>query len=200
MKADSELIQWLLDQHISRYQISKNTGVTEMTLSRLTNEASKIENLPLKTAAALTEYAERIIKEEKAMNLYITEDGMEFISKEDVYPSDNGEFLHVIAWPKDLHKGDKYKLTFRANPNYNAMEDDPADWSDWVVIAAEFVGDYDAVIKEEDSRLITLNTGDIIAKDNWNGEKWHDNKKEYRPLYSYDFENGDAEIVGIEIR
>lgn len=200
MKADSLTIKWLInDSGISRYQISKATGITEMTLSRLTTGNSKIENLPLKTAAALTEYAEKALKENLKMNTYLTPEGEEFVSKEDVYPSDNGEFVHVIAWPKELHREDKYKLTFRANPDYNGMEDDPADWSDWVAISAEYVGDYDVIIVEETSRLMTLNNGDVIDKDTWNGEKWYDNGKEYRPLYSYDYESNDATITGIEI-
>ena len=200
MKADSLTIKWLInDSGISRYEISKATGVLEMTLSRLTNGVSKIENLPLKTAAALTEYAEKALKENLNMNTYLTPEGMEFVSKEDVYPSDNGEYVHVIAWPKELHREDKYLLTFNVNPDYNAGEDDTADWSDWVAISAKYVGDYDAIIKEETDMLITLNTGDIIDKSTWNGEKWYDNGKEYRPLYSFDYETGDAEIEGIEI-
>lgn len=134
------------------------------------------------------------------MNTYLTPDGEEFVSKEEVYPSDNGEFVHVIAYPKELHREDKYLLTFNVNPDYNAGEDDTADWSDWVAISAKYVGDYDAIIKEETDRLITLNTGDIIDKSTWNGEKWYDNGKEYRPLYSFDYETGDVEIEGIEIR
>lgn len=60
MYAELLKIKWLInDSGISRYEISKATGVTEMTLSRLTNGVSKIENLPLKTAAALTAYAEK---------------------------------------------------------------------------------------------------------------------------------------------
>lgn len=201
MKADSLTIKWLInDSGISRYEISKATGVTEMTLSRLTNGVSKIENLPLKTAAALTSFAEKALKENLNMNVYLTPEGMEFVSNEEVYPSDNGEFVHAIAWPKELHREDKYLLTFRANPDYRPGHDGPEEWSDWVAISAKYVGDYDAIIKEETDRLITLNTGDVIDKSTWNGEKWHDNGKEYRPLYSFDYETGDVDIEGIEIK
>ena len=201
MKADSLTIKWLInDSGISRYEISKATGITEMTLSRLTNGVSKIENLPLKTAAALTSFAEKALKENLKMNTYLTPEGMEFVSNEAVYPSDNGEFVHVIAWPKELNREDKYLLTFRANPDYLPGYDGPEEWSDWVAISAKYVGDYDAIIKEETDRMITLNTGDVIDKDTWNGEKWYDNGKEYRPLYSYDFETGDVEVEGIEVR
>ena len=200
MKADLLSIKWILnDSGLSRYQISKETGIHITTLSNLVEGKSLIENLSFKNAAALTSFAEKALKENLRMNTYLTPEGMEFVSKEDVYPSDNGEYVHVIAWPKDLYQEDKYLLTFRANPDYNAGEDDTADWSDWVAISAKYVGDYDAIIKEETDRLITLNTGDVIDKSTWNGEKWYDNGKEYRPLYSFDYETGDAEIEGIEI-
>lgn len=64
MYAELLKIKWLInDSGISRYEISKATGVLEMTLSRLTNGVSKIENLPLKNAAALTSFAEKAMKE-----------------------------------------------------------------------------------------------------------------------------------------
>lgn len=88
MKADSELIEWLLEQQITRYQISKATGITEMTLSRLTTGNSKIENLPLKTAAALTEYAEKIMKGREEMKIW----------ERDTY------YVAEEAFDHDLHK------------------------------------------------------------------------------------------------
>lgn len=201
MKADSITIKWLInDSGISRYEISKATGVTEMTLSRLTNGVSKIENLPLKTAAALTEYAEKALNENLKMNTYLTPEGMEFVSNEEVYPSDNGEFVHVIAWPKELHQEDKYLLTFRANPDYRPGHDGPEEWSDWIAISAEYIGDYDAAVIKETSQLLKLNNGDVVRQSTWNGEKWYDNGKEYRPLYSYNYETNDSVISGIEIK
>lgn len=200
MYAELLKIKWLInDSGISRYEISKATGVLEMTLSRLTNGVSKIENLPLKTAATLTSFAEKAMKENLKMNTYLSPEGHEFVSNEEVYPSDNGEFVHVIAWPKDLYQEDKYLLTFKANPGYRPGYDGPEEWADWIAITAKYVGDCDAIIKEEDSRLITLSNGDVIDKSTWNGEKWYDNGREYRPLYSYDFETGDVDIEGLKI-
>lgn len=200
MKADLLMIKWILnDSGLSRYQISKATGIHITTLTNLSDGKSLIENLSFKNAAALTEYAEIALKENLRMNTYLTPEGLEFVSNEDVYPSDNGEFVHVIAWPKELHREDKYLLTFRANPDYNAMEDDPVNWCDWIAISAKYIGDYDATIMEEDDSLIRLSNDDIIGKSTWNGEKWYDNGKEYRPIYSFDYESGDAEIEGIEI-
>ena len=201
MKADLLSIRWILnDSGLSRYQISKATGIHQTTLANLVEGKSLIENLSFKNAAALTSFAEKALKENLKMNTYLTPEGLEFVSNEEVYPSDNGEFVHVTAYPKELHREDKYLLTFNVNPDYNVGEDDTADWSDWVAISAKYVGDYDAIIKEETDRLITLNTGDVIDKDTWNGEKWYDNGKEYRPLYSYDYENNDTTFYGVEIK
>lgn len=201
MKADLSLIKWLVcNSWTSRYRISKHTGIHITTLTNLAEGKSLIENLSFKNAAALTEYAEKIIKEDESMNTYLTPESFEFISDREPYPSDTGEFVHVIAWPKHLHQEDRYKLTFRANPNYNGYEDDPVDWCDWVAISAEYVGGYDARVIEETSELIKLNNGDVVRMSTWNGEKWYDNGKEYRPLYSYDYENNDTTFYGVEIK
>ena len=200
MYAELLKIKWVLnDSGLSRYQISKETGIHQTTLANLVEGKALIENLSFKNAAALTSFAEKAMKENMRMNTYLTPEGMEFVSNEEVYPSDNGEYVHVIAWPKDLYQEDKYLLTFRANPDYRPGHDGPEEWSDWVAISAEYVGDYDAIIKEETSRLMTLSNGDVVDKNSWNGEKWYDNGKEYRPLYSYDFETGDVEIEGLKI-
>jgi len=201
MKAELLLIKWILnDSGISRYQISKNTGIHQTTLGNLVEGKSLYENLSFRNAAALTSFAEKAMKEDLKMNTYLTPEGMEFVSNEEVYPSDNGEFVHVIAWPKDLYQEDKYLLTFRANPDYRPGHDGPEEWSDWVVISAKYVGDCDAVIKEDNSRTMTLSNGDVIDKNSWNGDQWNDNGKRYRPLYSYDFESGDTEIEGVEVK
>ena len=71
MKAESTLISWLLEgSKVSRYRISEDTGITEMTLSRLANGVSKMENITFGTAAALTEYAEEKMKEEGIMKTW----------------------------------------------------------------------------------------------------------------------------------
>lgn len=68
MKADSALITWLLEvSTVSRYRISEDTGITEMTLSRLANGVSKMENITLGTAAALTDFAEKKMEEDTRM-------------------------------------------------------------------------------------------------------------------------------------
>lgn len=201
MKAEYLLVKWILnDSGLSRYQISKETGIHITTLTNLVEGKSLIENLSFKNAAALTSFAEKALKENLKMNTYLTPEGMEFVSNEEVYPSDNGEFVHVIAWPKELHREDKYLLTFRANPDYRPGHDGPEEWSDWVAISAEYVGDYDAVVIKETSQLLKLNNGDVVRQSTWNGEKWYDNRKNYRPLYSYNYETNDSIIAGIEIK
>ena len=71
MKADQNLIAWLLTESgLSKYAISKATGIHQTTLANLEDGTSLIENLSFKNAAALTEYAELKIKEENKMKTW----------------------------------------------------------------------------------------------------------------------------------
>ena len=63
MKVDTEKIEWLLN-NVTQYRISKDTGVTLSILSRLVKGERKIENLTIKTGSALTEYGEKLQKQE----------------------------------------------------------------------------------------------------------------------------------------
>ena len=63
MKVDTEKIEWLLN-NVTQYRISKDTEVTLSILSRLVKGERKIENLTIKTGSALTEYAEKLQKQE----------------------------------------------------------------------------------------------------------------------------------------
>ena len=63
MKVDTEKMEWLLN-NVTQYRISKDTGVTLSILSRLVKGERKIENLTIKTGSALTEYAEKLQKQE----------------------------------------------------------------------------------------------------------------------------------------
>ncbi len=66
MIANSELIKWLLEEsEVTKYQISKATGIHQTTLTNLENGTSLIENLSFKNAAALTEYALKIKVDKK---------------------------------------------------------------------------------------------------------------------------------------
>ena len=64
MKVDTDKIEWLLS-NVTQYRINKDTGVTLSVLSRLVSGERKIENLTIKTGCALTEYAEKLQKQEK---------------------------------------------------------------------------------------------------------------------------------------
>lgn len=64
MKVDTDKIEWLLN-NATQYRINKDTGVTLSILSRLVNGERKIENLTIRTGSALTEYAEKLQKQEK---------------------------------------------------------------------------------------------------------------------------------------
>ena len=67
MIANSELIKWLLEEsEVTKYRISKATGIHQTTLTKLENGIALIKNLSFKNAAALTQFAENI-KEEKGM-------------------------------------------------------------------------------------------------------------------------------------
>lgn len=63
MKVDTEKIEWLLN-NATQYRIHKDTGVTLSILSRLVNGERKIENLTIRTGSTLTEYAEKLQKQE----------------------------------------------------------------------------------------------------------------------------------------
>lgn len=64
MKVDTEKIEWLLN-NATQYRINKDTGVTLSILNRLVKGERKIENLTIKTGSTLTEYAEKLQKQEK---------------------------------------------------------------------------------------------------------------------------------------
>lgn len=69
--ADSRLIYWLLHEtKISRYQISKDTGISESTLSRIFSGDTPLERVQFGYAHTLTEYArveqDKLTDEEKA--------------------------------------------------------------------------------------------------------------------------------------
>lgn len=198
--AEEKKIMWLLRvSTVSRYQISKGTKVAQSTLSNLANKKLPIENITFGTAATLTAYADKI-KEEMRMEdakytYFEAEDGMQYRSDQEVFPSDDGSLLHVYAKSYGLREED-YLLTFKPNPDYRPGQDSPEDWSDWKIITAEYVGEVDHKIVSEDSRLITLDDGTLIDKDAWNGEMW---EGKYRPVYSYDYESNEAAVVGIVV-
>lgn len=105
MKADSKKIKWLLD-NFSQYKISKATGVAQPSLSNIKLGTRKIENLSLKVASKLTEYAEKlemkreqeilnIIKEMELeadmLDIWENEDGDISIQSRGVVPADEKE-------------------------------------------------------------------------------------------------------------
>lgn len=61
MKVDTDKIKWLLESE-TQYKISKDTGVAQVTLSGLISGKRKLENLTVKVASKLTDYAEKIQK------------------------------------------------------------------------------------------------------------------------------------------
>ena len=63
VKVDTNKIEWLLN-NITQYRIHKDTGVNLSILGRLVRGERKVENLTIKTGSALTEYAEKLQKQE----------------------------------------------------------------------------------------------------------------------------------------
>ena len=62
-KVDTKQIEWLLN-NVTQYRINKDTGVNLSILGRLVRGERKIENLTIKTGSVLTEYAEKLQKQE----------------------------------------------------------------------------------------------------------------------------------------
>jgi len=74
MKADSELIKWLLEESgVTKYRISKATGIHQTTLTKLETGIALIENLSFKNAIVLTKYAEMIKEEKKMLKVIYTD-------------------------------------------------------------------------------------------------------------------------------
>lgn len=69
MKADKNLIEWLLTESgVSRYAVSKATGIAQTTLSDLATGKTSIDKMTLGHAITLTEYAEKLQDERRGLN------------------------------------------------------------------------------------------------------------------------------------
>ena len=65
VRADGALIKWLLHESgVSRYKISKDLGISEATLSRLTRDEVPLASIRFGYASMLTEYAREIQAEQ----------------------------------------------------------------------------------------------------------------------------------------
>lgn len=66
--ASSDLIHWLLyESEISRYKISKETGISEATLSRIANKDTPIDQVRFGSAHKLTAYAKEVQAKQKGL-------------------------------------------------------------------------------------------------------------------------------------
>ena len=59
MKVDTEKIDWLL-KNATQYNISKNTGVAQATISNIINGKRALKNLTIEVGSKLTKYAEQL--------------------------------------------------------------------------------------------------------------------------------------------
>lgn len=57
-----ELIQQLLDSELSSLYISKQTGVTQSTIYRMRNKMRSLDNLSLKNAELLYDFAKEMFE------------------------------------------------------------------------------------------------------------------------------------------
>ena len=64
MKVDTEKIEWLL-KNATQYNISKNTGVAQATISSIINGKRALKNLTIEVGSKLTKYAEQLKKHRK---------------------------------------------------------------------------------------------------------------------------------------
>lgn len=62
MKVNTKDIEWLLE-NATQYKISKEAKVHQPILSGLKNGTRKMDNLSVKMASRLTEYAQKLKKE-----------------------------------------------------------------------------------------------------------------------------------------
>ena len=63
MKVDTEKIEWLL-KNATQYNISKNTGVAQATISNIVNGKRELKNLTIEVGSKLTEYADQLQKQD----------------------------------------------------------------------------------------------------------------------------------------
>jgi hypothetical protein len=62
MRVDTEKIEWLL-KNATQYNISKNTGVAQATISNIINGKRELKNLTIEVGSKLTEYADQLQKQ-----------------------------------------------------------------------------------------------------------------------------------------
>jgi DNA-binding protein len=63
MKVDTEKIDWLL-KNATQYNISKNTGVAQATISNIINGKRALKNLTIEVGSKLTKYADQLQKQD----------------------------------------------------------------------------------------------------------------------------------------
>lgn len=59
VKVDTKKIEWLL-KNATQYDIAKNTGVAQPTISNIINGKRALKNLTIEVGSKLTEYAEHL--------------------------------------------------------------------------------------------------------------------------------------------
>ena len=147
LKGEKEMKKYMIDtvEYEKDLETIKNSWTELETDNReeAVEEFERLKNVIRSGGVILSENLEGFyewadeynLDKKNNQNIFYKADGTEYTSdiKNDVYPSDDGEFVHVKAKRQDKD----YILTFVANPEYNPDEQSQDEWSDWVVIAAE---------------------------------------------------------------
>lgn len=128
MIADKNAIEALFNSGVSRYRISKDTGLSAPLLQKYANGTSKIGNMSLDNAITLTEYYNQILEEEKKMNT-ITFESKEYTLTQEAYMAGTHDAPHFEAHAVDAD-GNEYMVQWDVRDNWREM-DDQSDMCDW---------------------------------------------------------------------
>lgn len=121
-------IEWLIfNGNISRYQISKETGIAQSTLSDYANGKTDIGRMPLDTAETLYNYFKEVLS--KMGHDPVVFEGTEVFLTQDPYIDGTHESPYYRAHAIDLD-GNQYHVYWDVIDGWQQM-DDAADHCDW---------------------------------------------------------------------
>jgi len=93
MKADKQLIEWLLyNSEETIYSIEKNSKVAKSTISDLRSRKSNIERMSFKNASLLSDYANRVKGKRSVSKNNVVE-----LKKGVEYDQEQSEALHCVS-------------------------------------------------------------------------------------------------------